>query len=287
VGIYAGGGLETYYSHGPGVDEPLAQATGSDVAYLHWDGLGSITALSSPTGELSGSRSYTAFGRIDAASGMASRYGFSGREKDATGLSYHRSRYYQPEVGRFVSRDAFAGVATMPQSLHDYTYTHNDPVNRVDPFGDFAGKDDLYRAFFNFMLLYGLAITLVGVGVENLTGDDGVLRFGLDLYQNLLIAAIIFTLIERYGAAIWARARALVAGLIASLQELPRTGHVTNPVGKTAIVVVYVIIRFGVAASKGFAVSGASLLISIKNIADFWRTGNIAELAKGPNQGML
>jgi hypothetical protein len=46
-----------------------------------------------------------------------------------------RARWYNPTTGTFTSRDPFPGVDTVPQSLHPYAYTHNNPVNWTDPSG--------------------------------------------------------------------------------------------------------------------------------------------------------
>jgi hypothetical protein len=50
-------------------------------------------------------------------------------------LYYLRARYYDPGVGRFLSRDSFAGDESNPLSLHKYLYTHANPVNLTDPSG--------------------------------------------------------------------------------------------------------------------------------------------------------
>lgn len=52
-----------------------------------------------------------------------------------TGEIYLRARYYQPEVGRFITRDTYTGEDDEPLSLHLYTYCENDGVNNVDPSG--------------------------------------------------------------------------------------------------------------------------------------------------------
>ena len=43
--------------------------------------------------------------------------------------------YYNPETGRFISRDTYEGTSEEPSSLHLYLYCANDPVNYVDPSG--------------------------------------------------------------------------------------------------------------------------------------------------------
>ena len=48
---------------------------------------------------------------------------------------YLRARYYEPNVGRFLTRDSYTGEDDEPLSLHLYTYCENDGVNSVDPSG--------------------------------------------------------------------------------------------------------------------------------------------------------
>jgi RHS repeat-associated protein len=60
-------------------------------------------------------------------------YGFTGREWDSeTGLYFYRARYYDPQMGRFISKDpiGFAGGDVVL-----YGYVQNDPVNFIDPWG--------------------------------------------------------------------------------------------------------------------------------------------------------
>ena len=53
---------------------------------------------------------------------------------------YLRARYYQPSVGRFITRDTYTGEENEPLSLHLYTYCENDGVNMVDPSGHWGKK---------------------------------------------------------------------------------------------------------------------------------------------------
>lgn len=50
-------------------------------------------------------------------------------------MKYLRARYYQPEKGRFLTRDTYTGEDDEPLSLHLYTYCGNDGVNAWDPSG--------------------------------------------------------------------------------------------------------------------------------------------------------
>ncbi|WP_238456761.1 RHS repeat-associated core domain-containing protein [Desulforamulus aeronauticus] len=42
---------------------------------------------------------------------------------------------YDPNIGRFISRDSYEGDITNPLSLNLYTYVENDPLSYVDPSG--------------------------------------------------------------------------------------------------------------------------------------------------------
>lgn len=55
------------------------------------------------------------------------------------GTIYLRARYYNPSIGRFISRDSFAGKKSDPLSLNLYTYCANNPILYVDPSGHSYG----------------------------------------------------------------------------------------------------------------------------------------------------
>ena len=59
-----------------------------------------------------------------------------------TGFYYLKSRYYDPNTGRFISPDNINVISATPNDLTDknlYAYCDNDPVNRVDDDGEFWG----------------------------------------------------------------------------------------------------------------------------------------------------
>jgi len=58
---------------------------------------------------------------------------YTGREYDrGTGLYYYRARYYDPEIGRFISEDPLGFKA----GINFYAYVGNNSVNRNDPSGN-------------------------------------------------------------------------------------------------------------------------------------------------------
>ena len=51
---------------------------------------------------------------------------------------YHRARWMDPSVGLFVGVDPFEGLMFETLSLHRYLYAQIDPINKVDPSGEFT-----------------------------------------------------------------------------------------------------------------------------------------------------
>ncbi|HPD48594.1 MAG TPA: RHS repeat-associated core domain-containing protein, partial [Anaerohalosphaeraceae bacterium] len=52
---------------------------------------------------------------------------------------YLRARQYSLALYRFSTRDPYTGSSNEPLELHRYLYCQNDPVNAVDPSGEFLG----------------------------------------------------------------------------------------------------------------------------------------------------
>ncbi|MBR5826423.1 MAG: RHS repeat-associated core domain-containing protein [Clostridia bacterium] len=54
-----------------------------------------------------------------------------------TGLYYLQSRYYDPDIGRFINSDdvSFIGLTTSEISYNPFAYCENNPVNDADPTG--------------------------------------------------------------------------------------------------------------------------------------------------------
>ena len=69
--------------------------------------------------------------------GGNSRYTYTGKETDSTGLSYYGSRYYSADVLRgFTQADTLIPDTYDPQALNRYSYVLNNPYKYVDPSGN-------------------------------------------------------------------------------------------------------------------------------------------------------
>jgi RHS repeat-associated protein len=103
--------------------------------YYHTDHLGSTRLVTDESAAIVFHAEYEPFGE-SAATGPES-YLYTGKEKDVTDLYYYGARYYDPEIGRFITKDPLAGEKINPQSLNSYTYCLNNPVKLIDPEGLF------------------------------------------------------------------------------------------------------------------------------------------------------
>ncbi len=60
---------------------------------------------------------------------------FTGQKLDDTGLYYYGARYYDPNIGKFISADTIVPDPADPQSLNIYSYCLNNPLRYIDPNG--------------------------------------------------------------------------------------------------------------------------------------------------------
>ncbi len=68
---------------------------------------------------------------------IANDFKYAGEMLDSeSGFYYLRARYYDPTIGRFISKDSYEGSITNPLSLNLYTYCINNPAKYVDPSGN-------------------------------------------------------------------------------------------------------------------------------------------------------
>ena len=108
--------------------------------YYHCDQVGTPLLMTDEAGEVVWEASYRAWGeardviaRVSQATGAVARSAirFQGQQHDEeTGLHYNRYRYYDPGVGRFISKDPI-GLAG---GINFYQYAPN-PVEFIDPLG--------------------------------------------------------------------------------------------------------------------------------------------------------
>ena len=109
--------------------------------YYHKDPAGSITNLRDADGKSIVSYQYTDFGETSIHGDKDFYNELCYNESiydESTGLYYLSARYYDPEDGRFISRDSYRGNSINPSTWNLYAYCANSPVNYEDPSGHIA-----------------------------------------------------------------------------------------------------------------------------------------------------
>lgn len=176
-----------YYLQG---EQIIAERYGNNLIKFYYDGTGvcgfnyngtdyyyqkniqgDILKIFNGNGTLYAEYSYDAWGKCTIksnVSGIAAINPFRYRGyylDDETGLYYLNSRYYDPEVGRFISRDSieYANPETI-NGLNLYAYCLNNPVMCVDPTGTLAWWQNLLIALAGIVIIAGLAVATVVTG---------------------------------------------------------------------------------------------------------------------------
>lgn len=145
----------------------VAEETDGVIKFYHKDHLGSTRIVTDAFGNKVAEYKYAPYGEKETSSGTGTDYQFTDKANDdSTGLTYFGARFYDPEVGRFLTDDPAR------QGLNWYAYCGNNPIKNVDPDGraydifdvgffawsarDFINNPSL--ATFGWMLADGVAL---------------------------------------------------------------------------------------------------------------------------------
>lgn len=176
------------------------------IFFSHTDHLGSGSIITNALGFIVQVLGYFPFGSIRmseqyemALGGLKKfdeRLKYTGHElDDETGLIYAQARYYDPEIGRFISQDPLqwrvgelVKFLEMPQVLNYYSYSINNPIIFYDPTGRLPDPTDVVvggcLAFAPLCLAVKEAAetVLIAGGVALLTG--GAAKTGAELAET-------------------------------------------------------------------------------------------------------
>jgi RHS repeat-associated protein len=129
------------FSFGPGIDQPLLKRQLGSVEFFQANHVGSVIAATSTSGIVA-EYHYDPYGDTTVSGDDSNPFRYTAREQDAADLYYYRARYYDPEIGRFISEDPL-GLA---DGVNLYAYVGGSPVNLVDPLGLYSWDQFLYDA---------------------------------------------------------------------------------------------------------------------------------------------
>jgi len=106
--------------------------------YYHADIVGTPVVLTDEAGLLIANADYKPFGEEVIPGAAQDPHKFTGKElDDEVGLYYFGARYYDADIGRFISVDPVNGKSEDPQTWNRYVYGRNNPLRFVDPTGGY------------------------------------------------------------------------------------------------------------------------------------------------------
>jgi RHS repeat-associated protein len=156
----AASNIQSTFTYGGYVDEPLTMSRGAQTYYYHPNSLYSIEALTDSSGGPVERYVYDAYGEPTVLDGnynpeplnawgtphseVNNIYLFTGRQFDEErGLYFYRARYYHPALGRFLQRDPASPEKAV---INLYEYVDSNPVNETDPTGRQAMANGVEQA---------------------------------------------------------------------------------------------------------------------------------------------
>lgn len=107
---------------------------GGQVYYAHMNLRGDILAITDVSANKVATYDYGPWGEPLGKTGTFEQpFRYAGYiYDDETGLYYQKSRYYSPDLGRFLTKDALKGVNTNPRTLNLYVYASNNPIVNIE-----------------------------------------------------------------------------------------------------------------------------------------------------------
>ena len=118
-----------------GVDEYFQRTDSAGARNFLTDALGSTLALADSADALQTQYTFEPFGSTTVTGvPTTNTFAFTGRELDSTSLYFFRARYYNPQIGRFISEDP---IGLSGGDVNLYAYAGIDPADHKDPRGTF------------------------------------------------------------------------------------------------------------------------------------------------------
>ncbi|WGS88499.1 RHS repeat-associated core domain-containing protein [Methylomonas sp. UP202] len=126
--------ISKYYIHGKGLTALVDAATGQLYVY-HFDGTGHTVALTNANQQTVNTYAYDPYGKLMAkAETIQQPFQYAGQVgimAEGNNLYYMRARYYDANLGRFISEDPIGHNG----GLNLYVYVGGNPIMAVDPSG--------------------------------------------------------------------------------------------------------------------------------------------------------
>ncbi|MCD8308807.1 MAG: RHS repeat-associated core domain-containing protein [Clostridia bacterium] len=167
----------SYHLDAQGNVKSILDSNGKGVVGYWYDAWGNIVATN-------GDSSYTELANLNP-------FRYRGYYYDTeTGLYYLKTRYYDPEIGRFINMDSidYADPETI-NGLNLYAYCNNNPVMNIDPDGTWSWKKFWNSAAIVAMVAVSAVAVVAGVALTITTGGIGaavLLGAGIGALSNTI-----------------------------------------------------------------------------------------------------
>ncbi len=169
------------YVHGIGLVS--RESAAGELSVYHFDSRGSTIALTDAQGSVTDRYAYDPYGNVAAREGdSANPFTYVGRYgvvDDGNGLYFARTRYYSPELMRFIQKDLLRGTLAFPETLNQYVYGDGNPIATIDPDGE---SPTLVLA------LIGVGVGLAAQGMSDLISGE---FSGWEAYAGAAVAGAI------------------------------------------------------------------------------------------------
>lgn len=157
--------ISRYYIHGHGLTA-MVDAQSNQLYVYHFDGTGHTVAITNASQQTQNTYAYDPYGKLTAQTEtVAQPFKYAGQvgiQAEGNNLYYMRARYYDANLGRFISEDP----AGFQGGLNLYAYVGGNPIMLVDP----SGLVDVPSLLLNsaaFTLSTGEAIAGIGIMVSS------------------------------------------------------------------------------------------------------------------------
>ena len=166
-----------------GADGLISATTSQGTSYYSYNPHSDVSLITDSSGNTTKELHYDAWG--NAKEDTTEPYTYLGKAQRRTyktpGLIKMGARFYDPDTGRFISRDPLSGHDEIPISHNPYVYAYDDPVNLRDLSGEDAYSDGLRQ---EAQVWYALANTpFLGEGNR---GYADFLMAQADLHDRLV-----------------------------------------------------------------------------------------------------
>ena len=144
--------------YGYGAEGIVWSLCNGEYMVYHYDYRGSVTAVTDIDGSVTDTVKYDVYGAVAARTGDSELIlGYNGEYgvlTDPSGLLYMRTRYYSPNLKRFLSADVINGSIADSTTLNLYAYVNGNPISFIDPFGLTAERTDGEKKYLYGSVLY-------------------------------------------------------------------------------------------------------------------------------------